>query len=159
LWWVHSPHLVCFYVGCRCKGLDHLCCNLCLALPHMRPPEEELPVEVAGLNGVKVDLLQQKPASELTCRNIKRSTCCVQSVLVGRGCIALFYKSNSDTDMTFCCLSFLSVLQLLESSAHHFDAVKPRQHKGLQQLASNATSTDCKHPGCLDLQTTTGQLL
>lgn len=26
----------------------------------MRPPEEELPVEVAGLNGVKVDLLQHK---------------------------------------------------------------------------------------------------
>ena len=49
-------HLVCGDVGEGRERLDHLCCHLRLALPHMAAPEQELSVEVAGLDGVQVDL-------------------------------------------------------------------------------------------------------
>lgn len=62
-------HLVCFDVCCRSKCLDHLCCHLCLALAHMGAPEQKLPVEVAGLNCVQINLCTTQ-ADMLRCLHV-----------------------------------------------------------------------------------------
>lgn len=39
----------------------------------------------------------------------------------------------------------------LHPAAHHFNVVEARQHQRLEQLAANASSTNCQHTALLDL--------
>ena len=52
-------HLICLNPGIWPKAPHSFCCHFGLAFPDMVFAEEELPVEVAGLNSIHVDLRMQ----------------------------------------------------------------------------------------------------
>ena len=61
VWWsrCRSAYLVRHDAGLRCKTLDGLRSHGCLALAHVARPEQELPVQVAGLDRVQVHLRRE----------------------------------------------------------------------------------------------------